>query len=1746
MRPKKDTNLTEGWYRFTGIGGDVLSYYCSSGFLSLCSNPDYSSILESQVYTLDLCSGGCTRTGEIVNLLFCPGGFYLYKLFPTDKTFITAHKTCGISSCGTNAYCYSGDGYGHCQCLPGYSVPSGHVPTGDSFGCEGTCPSYSNLSDPWRNIGFKSTTFPGWPKTDRYLSSRWYRFVGIGGDVLYDNCTSAVIGGGTSHPIVSCGQDSTYYWGIQFNDITLCYQSSGRCSTTIQIKRLLCPGGFYLYQHYTYDTSFSYVTRHQTCGPSSCGPNALCVGDGRCECKPGYEIPDGYLPTGDSHQCGVGLRLVGGNTNCSGRVEVLHNGTWGTVCDDSWDLNDSTVVCRVMGCGPALQASQGAIFGQGSGQIWMDDVRCVGNETFLTQCPHVGFGNHNCGHTKDAGVVCAEICSTYTNLSEPWRNYNFLSWRPKTDTNLTEGWYRFTGIGGDVLSFYCRSDGRTLSLCSKPDYSSILEGQVNTLDLCVYSGGCTHSGETVDVLFCPGGFYLYKLFPTDKTFITAHKTCGISSCGTNAYCYSGDGYGHCQCLPGYSVPFGHVPTGDSFGCEGTCPLYTNLSDPWRNIGFKSTTFLGWPKSDKYLQRHGWYRFVGIGGDVLYDNCTSAVIGGGTSHPLVSCGEDRTYYWGNRYSDITLCYQSSGGCSTAGRINRLLCPEGFYLYQHDSYDTSFSYVTRHQTCGPSSCGPNALCVGDGRCECKPGYEIPDGYLPTGDSHQCGVGLRLVGGNTNCTGRVEVLHNGTWGTVCDDGWDLNDSTVVCRVMGCGPALQAPHGAIFGQGSGKIWMDNVSCVGNETFLTQCPHGGFGNHSCGHAGVVCAEICSTYTNLSEPWRNYNFISRKPKTDTDLTEGWYRFTGIGGDVLSFSCSGSYGLLSLCSNPDYSSIPEGQVYTVNLCSSCTRTGETVDVLFCPGGFYLFKLFPTDKSFITAHKTCEMSSCGTNASCYSGSGYGYCTCIPGYSVPSGHVPTGDSFGCEGTCPSYTNLSDPWRNIGFKSTTFLGWPKSDKYLQRNGWYRFVGIGGDVLYDNCTSAVIGGGTSHPLVSCGEDRTYYWGNLYNDITLCYQSSGRCSTNGRINRLLCPGGFYLYQHYTYYTSFSYVTRHQTCGPSSCGPNALCVDDGRCECKPGYEIPDGYLPTGDSYQCGVSQVEACGTLAQVCPVSSICVRTEEGFYCECQNGTIPSITAGKTLVCKDLHSSEGTSPEAQFNNLNSVVKNLTDDVVLEPYVVSSLLERLQDALTEVPQDTSGKKLVVLGDAMLQSTEKLVGALVEPTTTNASKTLMTKTMEVQTFTIGKDYKSNMSANVENKNNSLDLDLVGIARNNNGSAAVAFTNFKNLSSVLTADLFYTVNDTKKTMMSAVLSASLPKTPHKVLPSPANITIKHIQSLDPQGVLSCVYWNGSAWAVDGCDVTQTNATHTVCTCVHFSTFALIMQVQVQAQRPPEEKAETKQMMVLLNKIVVPIGLGFLTLAVMAFALCRWKPQVNNTTRLNLCISLLLAHLLFLLVQEFIHLIHPHKVVCTVLSGVLHYLFLSSFTWMLLETIWLFHAVLRLKDIRSPRGMGPHWGYQCLIGYGGPLAVVAVSAGIMPDGYGSDRCWLNYRDDREFTWSFLGPVCFILGTNTVLFFIIIILLHTTLSRMQHGPTHNKRIRMLVFKTLIQSFIVGLPWILGFFTESSQAVAMLFLALNSQQGTFIFLLHCVLNEEVRQQFWSCCCRRMREKETGKVVSSTM
>ena len=88
----------------------------------------------------------------------------------------------------------------------------------------------------------------------------------------------------------------------------------------------------------------------------------------------------------------------------------------------------------------------------------------------------------------------------------------------------------------------------------------------------------------------------------------------------------------------------------------------------------------------------------------------------------------------------------------------------------------------------------------------------------------VDIKLVHGDSYREGRVEIFYNGIWGTVCDNGWDLNDAHVVCRSLGFSAALNASFGGVFRHGSGRIFLDDVSCSGTELSIFYCPSKGIG----------------------------------------------------------------------------------------------------------------------------------------------------------------------------------------------------------------------------------------------------------------------------------------------------------------------------------------------------------------------------------------------------------------------------------------------------------------------------------------------------------------------------------------------------------------------------------------------------------------------------------------------------------------------------------------------------------------------------------------------------------------------------------------------------------------------------------------------------------------------------------------------------------------------------------------------------------
>ena len=98
------------------------------------------------------------------------------------------------------------------------------------------------------------------------------------------------------------------------------------------------------------------------------------------------------------------------------------------------------------------------------------------------------------------------------------------------------------------------------------------------------------------------------------------------------------------------------------------------------------------------------------------------------------------------------------------------------------------------------------------------------------------IRLIGGTNKLEGRVEVKYQGVWGTICDDGWDDIDTTVVCRELGFLNGTTTIDR--YGSSSGPVWLSQVSCLGNESKLSYCMHNGAGVvGDCSHSQDVAVQ---------------------------------------------------------------------------------------------------------------------------------------------------------------------------------------------------------------------------------------------------------------------------------------------------------------------------------------------------------------------------------------------------------------------------------------------------------------------------------------------------------------------------------------------------------------------------------------------------------------------------------------------------------------------------------------------------------------------------------------------------------------------------------------------------------------------------------------------------------------------------------------------------------------------------------------------
>ncbi|XP_042244768.1 lysyl oxidase homolog 3B isoform X2 [Thunnus maccoyii] len=471
-----------------------------------------------------------------------------------------------------------------------------------------------------------------------------------------------------------------------------------------------------------------------------------------------------------------------------GRIELFYKGEWGTICDDDFSINNANVLCRQLGFVSATGWTHSAKYGKGQGKIWLDNVLCNGAEKSIEFCKSRGWGNSDCTHDEDAGVVCKDeripgfvdpnVIDAHVdeNKVEEVRLRPVLAMAKKrlpvtegvVEVKYKDGWAQICDVGWTIKNtrVVCGMLGFPHERkVNKNFYKLYLERQKSNFH--IHSVACT--GTEIHLAACPLEF---------------NKPNSTSSC-------EGGMPAVVSCMPG--------------------PLFM------QNTAFKKKL-----KTSSNVRLKGGARLGEGRVEVLKENEWGTVC------------DDR---W-NLLSASVVCRELGFGSAkeahTGARMGQGMGP--IYMNEVKCLGTEKSiWNCPFKNITSEDCQHTE----DAAVRCN----IP--YMGLENS------IRLTGGRTRYEGRLEVLStdsNGTesWGLICGETWTTKEAMVACRQMGLGYANQAAQETWYWDSSNvtEMVMSGVKCTGNEMSLRQCQH--HKTVSCQKvaakfaAGVICSETAS------------------------------------------------------------------------------------------------------------------------------------------------------------------------------------------------------------------------------------------------------------------------------------------------------------------------------------------------------------------------------------------------------------------------------------------------------------------------------------------------------------------------------------------------------------------------------------------------------------------------------------------------------------------------------------------------------------------------------------------------------------------------------------------------------------------------------------------------------------------------------------------------------------------------------------------
>ncbi|NXF47942.1 AGRG6 protein, partial [Oceanites oceanicus] len=382
-----------------------------------------------------------------------------------------------------------------------------------------------------------------------------------------------------------------------------------------------------------------------------------------------------------------------------------------------------------------------------------------------------------------------------------------------------------------------------------------------------------------------------------------------------------------------------------------------------------------------------------------------------------------------------------------------------------------------------------------------------------------------------------------------------------------------------------------------------------------------------------------------------------------------------------------------------------------------------------------------------------------------------------------------------------------------------------------------------------------------------------------------------------------------------------------------------------------------------------------------------------------------------------------------------------------------------------------------------------------------------------------------------------------------DNPANLTSFVVACSIGNITIQDLQDYVKVTIKHTKiQEDPKP--TCVFWdmnkNGGngGWNPAGCQVdAESNENETVCLCNHLTHFGVLMDLQRTVTQIDPQNTKVLTFITYIGCGISAIFSAATLLTYIAFE--KLRRDYPSKILMNLSTALLFLNLIFLLdgwIASF-----DIDGLCIAVAALLHFFLLATFTWMGLEAVHMYIALVKVFNTYIRRYILKF----CIIGWGLPALVIAIvlaSAntnashvygkelyGKDANGQGGDDfCWI--KNEVVFYVTCAGYFGIMFLMNVAMFIVVMVQICG-----RNGKRTNRSLKEEILRNLRSvvslTFLLGMTWGFAFFAWGPLTLPFLYLfsIFNSLQGLFIFVFHCAMKENVQKQWRRhLCCGRFR------------